>query len=412
MHSTTKSWLIALVGGLFFFYNFIQMTLLNPLAPAVMEAFHIDSTAFAAVNSGFFFAVALLALPGGMIADKFRTQYLLMGLTLATVLNLVITAHTTDIGVLGGLRFTQGMIHAFALTLPLKLAIQWIPAKRMAIASSLIITLGLLGAAISQPLMTYFVTTQGLEQTFMNNAYIGLAIFALFALVVRDNNQFWQSCQTPNLKEYFAGLRGSFGNSQNWVGGLYVFLLNLPLILLGAAWGQLYMEHTWALKAEAGSFVIGMMFMGVIVGSPLFGFISDSLHSRKRPMVVGSLLSMVVLLVLLFSANLSSQMLTILFFMLGVTSSSQVLVYPMVAECNSPQYVGTSLSIVTFVLMIGNAVGNTLFGMLIQASTIQTAWGPEYSAQTFNTGMWMVCGAMLVSAFVILMMKETFQKID
>lgn len=410
MPNTLKPWIITLISGLFFFYNFMQMTLLNPLAPALMEFFKIDSAVFAGVNSGFFFAVGLVALPAGIIADKFRTQYLLLALTLATVINLFLTAYTDNVSVLTVLRFVQGMIHAFALTLPMKLAIQWIPSKRMAIASSLIVTIGLLGGAVSQPLMTYFVNTQSLQHAFLNDAYIGLGIFALFALVVRDNDAFWKTFHSPSWREYFSGLRGSLSNRQNWIGGVYVFLLNLPLIVLGAGWGQLYMEHTWALKAESGSFIISLLFIGVIVGGPLLGVISDILHSRKRPMVVGSFLSMIVVLVLLLWVPPSAMMLSLLFFLLGITTSSQVLVYPMVTESNSPRYVGTSLSIVTLVLMIGNALGNVVFGALIQHNTVQTALGPEYSAQSFSPGIWMVCGAMMLSILFILLMRETFQK--
>lgn len=409
MQNTFKSWSITLIGALFFFYNFFQMTLLNPLAPALMAFFNIDSTEFAGVNSGFFVAVALLALPAGIIADKFRTQYLLLALVLATVVNLGFTAYTDDIGVLATLRFLQGMIHAFALILPMKLVIQWIPSKRMAIASSLVVTIGLLGGAVSQPLMTYFVNTQGLQQALLNDAYIGLGILVLFALVIRDNDAFWKAFQTPSWRDYFSGLRGSLANRQNWIGGLYVFLLNLPLIVLGAGWGQLYMEHSWGLKAEVGSFVISLMFMGVIVGGPLLGVMSDVMQSRKRPMILGSVLSILALMVLLL-VPVHHVALSVLFFMIGVTTSSQVLVYPMVAESNSPSYVGTSLAIVTLVLMAGNALGNALFGALIHQNTVHTAWGPEYSAQSFLPGMWMVCAGMLVSLLTIYMMQETFQK--
>jgi MFS family permease len=134
--SPLRYWTIALVGGLCFFYNFFQMTVFNPLAPALMDFFKIDPVQFGSINSGFFLAVGLMALPAGMIADKIRTKVLLLLLIFATVVNLVITANISDPALLGFLRFIQGLIHAFGLTLPLKLAIQWIPTRRLALASS------------------------------------------------------------------------------------------------------------------------------------------------------------------------------------------------------------------------------------------------------------------------------------
>jgi MFS family permease len=400
---------MTLIGGLFFFYNFIQFTLFNPLAQALMEQFQLNEVAFGSINSAFFLAVALLALPAGMIADKFRTKPLLLALTLATVLNLVFTAFISNAALLGVLRFAQGMIHAFALTLPLKLATQWMAPKRMALASSLVVTIGLLGGALAQPMMTYFADTFGLHQALLVDALLGGMIFLLFALTLRDNDEFWQAHPAPRWLDYFSGLRFSLFNGQNWTGGAYVCLLNLPLILLGASWGQPYMEHVWVLPAETGSFVISLIFIGVIVGSPLMGFASDTLQSRKRPMVAGSLFSILVFLPVLLAPSMGTFMLALLFFFLGVGTSAQVLVYPMVAESNSPRYVGTSLSIVTLVIMAGNALANLIFSALLNSRSVQTAWGPEFTAGAFTPGIWMIWLGLAFSFLFIWMMRETFQ---
>jgi MFS family permease len=406
--TSRQAWIITLVGGLFFFYNFIQMTLFNPLAPALMEYFKIDSIQFGSINAGFFLAVGILAVPAGMIVDKFRTKTLLLALTLATVLNLTLTAFTSDPGLLALLRFLQGMSHAFALALPMKLAIQWIAPSRMALASSLIITIGLLGGA-SQAVTTHLLETAGLHQTLLANAYLGVGIFLLFLAVIRDNENFWAKNQTQTWVQYLRGVRVSVFNPQNWIGGAYVWFLNLPLILLGATWGQLYMEHTWAVKGEAASFIISLIFFGVILGGPLLGFVSDGMHSRKRPLIAGSLLSLLVLGAVLLSPALNMLMLGTLFFILGITTSSQVLVYPMVTESNPPRYMGTSLSIVTLVIMEGNALASIAFSALIENNSVHTAWGTEYSAQSFTSGMWMMWAAILLSLLLVYFMRETFK---
>jgi MFS family permease len=405
-----RSWIIALVGGLFFFYNFFQMTVFNPLAPALMDAFNIDSVAFGAINSGFFLAVGLMALPAGMIADKIRTKPLLMALTLATVLNLVLISSIHDAALLGVLRFAQGMIHAFGLTLAMKLAIQWIAPKRLALASSLIVTTGLLGGALSQSLMTYFLKNTSLQQALLNDAYIGVGICLLFALVIRDNPTFWEMHKSPSWSDYFAGLRKSLLNPQTWLGGIYVLLLNLPLALLGATWGQLYMQNTWNTQPEMGSFIISLIFFGVIIGGPLVGMLSDALQSRKRPLIAGSVLSTLILGLALTTPSLSLAALGVLFFILGVTTSCQVLVYPMVAEANPPHVSGVSLSMVTFVIMIGNALANILFSTMVNNHALETALGPVYNAESFKPGMWMVWSALALSLLVIVLMRETFKR--
>lgn len=403
-------WLIAIVGGLFFFYNFIQMTLFNPLAEPLMSVFRLEPTEFGAISAGFFLAVAIVALPAGMLADKFKTKRLLLILLAGTIGISIGTAHTQDPGLLSTLRFAQGMIHAFALTLPIKLALQWIPPQRMAVASSLIVTLGLFGGALSQPMLTFFNENYGLTQALMYNAYIGMAVWVLFLIFVHDNREFWETHHSPSWGEYLKGIRVSIFNRQNWLGGFYVCLLNLPLILLGAGWGQLYMEHTWGVMGEQASFIIGLIFIGVICGTPLLGFLSDKIHSRKRPMYLGTLTSILVFAPLLLGIALGSWVLILIFFVLGITTSSQVVVYPMVTECNPPKYTGTAVSILTLVIMGGNALAQVVFGWLIDMKTTHTAWGPEYMQDSFAYGMWMMWGALVISIAVIFFMRETFHK--
>jgi hypothetical protein len=102
-------------------------------------------------------------------------------------------------------------------------------------------------------------------------------------------------------------------------------------------------------------------------------------------------------------------MLGTLFLILGITTSSQVLVYPMVTESNPPRYMGTSLSIVTLVIMVGNALASIAFSALIGKNSVHTAWGPEYNAQSFTSGMWMMWLAILASLLFVYLMRETFK---
>jgi len=64
--SLAMSWLIANVGGLFFFYNFIQMTLFNPLAEALMGRLLLEPSAFSQISVSILLALALVARPVGI----------------------------------------------------------------------------------------------------------------------------------------------------------------------------------------------------------------------------------------------------------------------------------------------------------------------------------------------------------
>ena len=64
--------------------------------------------------------------------------------------------------------------------------------------------------------------------------------------------------------------------------------------------------------------IIGMIFIGTMIGSPLGGLISDKLQSRKKAMIGGGVLSLIVMLIIIFPPSSSAGLFYILFLLLGI----------------------------------------------------------------------------------------------
>lgn len=407
MQTASKSWMITLVGALFFAYHFVQMSLFNPLSAQIMEAFSLSVEQFGSISSSYFLAVAIMAFPAGVLTDKYSCRSLMLTLLAITTATLLVLPHLTDAVSLGALRFCQGLVHAFSVIVCMKLASQWIPPQRMAIASSLIISIGLIGGGLSQPFIAAAQQTFGWHAAVYGDAALGVMIWLLFWCLIRDNPT--HRANAPQWGDYIRGLKISLGNKQNWLGGVYICLLNLPIILLGTVWGGAYLESTWQISEQASALIVSMMFLGMVIGGPLAGILSDMIQSRRIPLVAGTLFSALVIGILLMGVSLSGTWLAVLFFLAGVTTSSQVVVYPVIVEDNPLQFTGSAMSIVTFMLMAGNSMATMGFGWILSRSTESMGGGAVlYSVDSFNGFMWAMMGFIMLSLIFVQCMKETF----
>jgi MFS family permease len=112
--------------------------------------------------------------------------------------------------------------------------------------------------------------------------------------------------------------------------------------------------------------IISCLFFGMIVGSPFFGWLSDYIKKRRSLMMLGSSFCFIFVACILWKSSWSVTHLHALFFLIGFTSSAQVLGYPIVTENNPPKMVGSSLSLAAIIVM-GGGYGLALpfFGWMI-----------------------------------------------
>src|SRR6185312_17513849 len=139
-----------------------------------------------------------------------------------------------------------------------------------------------------------------------------------------------------------SNLKTICNNKQNWLASLYICLMGIPLMILGALWGSNYLMATHALTYLQAASVTSMIFIGTIIGSPLIGFISDRVGSRRRIMLYGAILTLLTLIVVYQWHSASFSYLMVFFFLIGLFGSSQVLGYPVISENNAKEITSTA----------------------------------------------------------------------
>jgi MFS family permease len=152
-----------------------------------------------------------------------------------------------------------------------------------------------------------------------------------------------------------------------------------------------------------------MIFFGTVVGSPLAGWISDVLSRRKLPMQVGAIFSIIVILSIIYLPA-SLVIYSVLFFLLGLISSTQIISYPLVAESNLKILTATSVSVVSFTTLSGGAIFPPLFGYIMdRAGDFKIIHNIHvYSTADYHQAMWMMPLTMLLALMATFFIRETY----
>lgn len=411
------AWLVGLSGGLLFFYEFIQLNIVNSLSAHLMAQFHISATDLGHLSSLYFYANAGLLFVAGNLLDRFSTRKLiLMAMTLCT-LGTFAFGLADSVLVAAIARIVVGIGGSFCFLSGVRLASRWFPPRRMALITGLIVTMAFFGGWVAQMPATWLINHIGWREAMIVNGCLGIVLTFWIWLVVQDRPKYHLEKATEEyqrLKEQglWKSIRLVLSNPQNWIGGLYTSLLNLPIFLLGAMWGHLYLVQVDGFSSDQAAFICSMLFLGSIVGSPLMGFISDRLQRRRLPMVLGAIFSLVVVLAVIYLPGLSITSLSILFFLLGMITCSQVISYPLAAEHNSSMLTGTAVSIVSMTCLLGGAIGLPFSGWILQLGWDHKMLHgvPVYSTAAYHHVMLIMPIAFVVGLLLSFFVKETHCK--
>lgn len=414
----TKAWVVTLTASLFFFYIFIQLNLFNAIDIQLMQAFHLNAPQLGQLSSMFFYANVLFLFPAGILLDRYSTKkLLLMASGLATLGTFLFSyAETYFLAALG--RFIVGIGASFCFLSCIRIATRWFPPSKMALVTGIIVTMAMIGGLVAQTPLALLSHAIGWRQAVLMDAGLGIVIFLAIVAFVKD--------YPPNSKDQYAADKAQLENlgfwksislvilnPQNWLGGLYTALMNLPVFLLGALWGIHYLMQVHQVTLMQASYATTLFFIGVILGSPFYGWLSDNYVGRRiLPMILGAIISLAVMLVLLYVPGLSFGMVLFLFFLVGFVTSSQVLSYPTIAELNPTALTSSAISIVSSVIMLSGVIFQPLFGWAMQLNWDHTMidGAPIYSAHDMLNAMLMMPIAFAVSLIIALLMKETFCK--
>jgi len=398
------AWTVCLSAGLFFFYEFFQLNLFDVINQSLRNEFQIDARQLSWMSSAYVWANILFLLPAGVILDRYSVRRVILAAMMICVLGTLGFGLSYTFFWASFFHFLTGIGNAFCFLSCVVLAVRWFPPRRHALVIGSIVTMAFIGGMTAHTPLAYLNDQLGWRKALMIDAGVGALLWFVLWGILKDHPR-KRVLTAVTHEPLIPAFKEALNNRQNWLCGLYTSCLNLPIMVFGALWGTSYLTTVHQLSLLSASQVVSWLFIGSIVGCPLVGWISDSVGRRKLPMAIGGVFALVVFSPLFFKIMLSKTLLSVIFFLVGLVTSVQVISYPFIAESNRVANTGAATGIASVIVMGGGGLGQVLFGQLMQFHA--GSMSQHYQAVDFQYALWMFPVSVVIALLALTLTHET-----
>jgi sugar phosphate permease len=416
-------WLIFWVLATAYLFVYFHRLSLSVVADQIVRDFDTSAGVMGLLGSIYFYCYAAMQLPAGLLSDsigprKTVTVFLMVAAAGSILFGLAPDIYTAFIG-----RVLVGFGVSMVFIPTMKILSQWFRAKEFASMAGILNAVGGVGALAGTWFLAFMTSSVGWRTSFVIIGCCTLFLVLVVWFVVRDRPQDrgWPSIlsveNTENKSEVkpmeiglMEGAKRVLSNKYFWPVALWFFFDCGVFFGLGALWGGPYLMHVYGLSQGETGAVLSMIAYGMILGSPLLGFVSDRvLRSRKKPfMICTSILTGLVLCLYLFPDALPKPGLYAVFFLLSISSSSIVVIgFTTTKELFPVEMAGTSVGTVNLFPFLGGAVFMPFLGWILDAYPKTAAGG--YGLEGYSVLLLVLLISSVSALICTFFMKETWK---
>ena len=420
---TSFRWVVAALIFLIYTVAAADRANIGFALPFIRKEFAMSNAEAGAFLSLFLWGYALVQIPSGLLIGRFGVRWIFSGAMVLTSVLTGLMGTAASAWMLKAYRFGLGIVEG-----PLPVGItstinNWFPAHEKGTASGIFLSAVKFGPVIVPPLCALIVSTWGWREIFFVFALPGVALAALWLLLVPDQPSKSRFCSDeeqryiaaagpsvvagngtisapPRFKTLDKLIRmrrvprlasngGVFRSWNIWGCALgYAFQLGISNVLL--AWMPTYLLTVKKFSLMGTGFVAAAPWVGAVVGNLIGGWISDRwLAKRRKPGMMFSALATAGMMLALLNSPSSPVEYAALLFLTGVMLSigfSAYMCYPMAVTTKQAFPVASSL--VNMGGQIGGASAPLIVGLLLD----NAGWGVVFA--------FMAAGSLLSFVFV------------
>lgn len=414
--SEARSWFVWSLAGLFYGYQFVLRVSPSVMTDDLMRDFHVEACALGALSAFYYYSYSALQLPIGLSMDKFGPTRLLRGAVFLCALGTLVFAMSDSFYVAAAGRLMVGAGSACAFLGSLKLATLWFHPERLALVVGFTLLAGKIGAAVGQGPLSLMVDAIGWRYSMGVVAAVGIVLAVGIWIFVSDTPPHGYikpvAHSDTRISTLLKRLKHIATDYRIWALGLYGSLMYVPLSAFADLWGVPFLMKMYGVDKATAGFGSTMLFIGAGVGSPIVALMSDFFRTRKWPMAVSALLSIIVNGAVIYMPGLSWQMMCTLLFVAGFVFSAQPLIFSSVSQLTPKSSNGTVVSFTNMIVMVSGVVLQPLIGWLLD-----WAWDgvmdngvPFYSLDAYRFAMGAVLGSLVIALLMIPFIPETYPR--
>ncbi len=360
------------------------------------------------VSAAFFYTYAVFQIPGGLLLDRFNPAKVMTALFLAALAGAVLfaVAESPGLMVLGRLLMGAGMACGFIGALKI-ISLQF-AADRFGTLSGVVVSVGNLGIVVATTPLVLWAQGLGWRRTFLLVGLFHLTVTLVFVLASRGEKGRSRDVSAPagaSWASQLAGLRLVLRDRQAWLISWAAFIRYGVLAAVQGLWAGPYLMGVMGYPPVTAGNLLFLLTLGVVIGNPVGGFLSDRVFRKRKGIMVVSLAGYALTLAALAGVPPDAPLwlVALLFAAFGIFAGTGNLPYAHLKELTPPDRAATAMTFLNFLAIVGAGVFMQGLGLLMKAL---------YPAATTSheafTAMFAVCsGAMLAGALLYALTRES-----
>ena len=417
-------WAIFGILALAYLFVYFHRLSLSVVANDLVDEFHTTASVMGLLGSIYFYCYAVMQFPAGLLADSIGPRKTVAAFLLIASAGSILfgMAPSMSAAFIGRVLVGFGVSMVFIPTM--KILSQWFRPREFASMAGILNAVGGAGVLAATWLLALMTATLGWRLSFQLIGGCTFVIVIMAWLVVRDRPQDlgWPSIleidrengpapPPPQSISLMDGAKKVVSEKFFWPVAIWFFFDCGIFFGFGALWGGPYLMHVYGMsRAEAGA-ILSMIAWGMIVGSPLLGFVSDKiLKSRKIPILLcTATLTLELGLMAFYPDSFSRFQLYVVFFVMSICASSVVVLgFTTTKELFPVGIAGTSVGTVNLFPFLGGAVFMPMLGKILDTYPKPTGGG--YGVEGYTALLLTLLVSSAVALCCAVLMKETFQE--
>ncbi|MBA4390059.1 MAG: MFS transporter [Syntrophus sp. (in: bacteria)] len=389
-------WVIFVVLALQYLFVYFHRVCPAVVAQDLVETFSISATSLGILASGYFYPYALMQIPVGLLADSWGSRKTVTFFTLLAAVGALMFGLAPGFETATIARIIVGLGLSGVFVPAMKTLAEWFRPGEYAKISGALMAVGGIGWLSASTPLALVTRSFGWRTGFIAIGVITVVLSVLTWLFLVD---------TPKKKGYpeinvrpiptgvqkkiglWTGIRLVFSTPRFWPLAIWFFCNGSILFSFNGLWAGPYLKDIYGLSKPAIGNILSMVAIGMVVGSPLLGYLSDNiLKSRKKVLVACSLITVIEwAFFYFFYQSLSVPLLYVFFFVIGVCIGASVIIaFTGTKELFPLEIAGTSVSCVNLFGFVGGIIYQPLIGYFMDmAGKIDGRYLPQGYSTAF-----------------------------
>lgn len=376
-------WAVYIVVALAYFFVYFHRVSPSVMAPDLIKAFGVGTSALGLFSSMYFWAYAIGQLPAGIMADRLGARLTMAIFVGVAGVGAIVFGIAHSFGVALAGRFLVGFGVGFVYVPAMRLLADWFKSTEFATYAGILLAVGNVGALAAAAPLVVIMGSIGWRSSMNMVGIVSIIIAVLCFLIIRNKPtdvggatpaQMEGREETKSSNAYSIGqaIAMTCKSWNVWTIIIIFFVWYGTIMAFQGLWAGPWLSNVYGMDKSQMSKYLTLIPIGMIVGCPLSGIVADKLFkSRFKTVLVGAIGSALVWIPLVFmTGKISLGALSVIMFLYGYFNGHFVILYANIKENVEPAIQGTATGFLNVFVFVGGALFQQITGSMIAKAPV------------------------------------------